>query len=195
MSIESIVPTLETARLRLRPFSLKDADRYGERIFSDPDVMRYMNVDGTVPPNPKMHAMGYIIERNREWRLRGHGAWALVEKATDELIGHTGLFVIERTEVVEVGYALGKAFWGKGYATEAARETLRYGFEVLKLAEIVAVAFPANAASLRVMEKIGMRSLGITDTYYNLDLACYTLTRSEFLSRAHKNLPPDGREI
>lgn len=174
------IPTLQTERLILRPFSIEDADLYAKHIFSNADVMRYLNTDGTVPPNPKMYAQGYIIERNKEWQHRGHGAWAVIEKATGAFMGHSGLFIIEPTSVVEVGYALGKPFWGKGYAPEAARETLRYGFEVLKLDEIVAVAFPQNTASIRVMEKIGMRDQGLTNKYYNLELVCYALTRDEF---------------
>ncbi|MEO1443691.1 MAG: GNAT family N-acetyltransferase, partial [Chloroflexota bacterium] len=114
------------------------------------------------------------------WDRRGYGAWALVEKATDRFMGHVGLFIIDNTDVIEVGYALGRTFWGNGYATEAAHATLRYGFDVVGLDEIVAVAFPENTASLRVMEKVGMTSQGITDRYYDVMLACYTLTRADF---------------
>ncbi|MEL6272570.1 MAG: GNAT family N-acetyltransferase [Chloroflexota bacterium] len=174
------IPTIETERLLLRPYRLEDASDYARHIFSDADVMRFMNVEGKVPQYPFLQAKSYIVERNRQWDRRGYGAWALVEKATDRFMGHVGLFIIDNTDVIEVGYALGRTFWGNGYATEAAHATLRYGFDVVGLDEIVAVAFPENTASLRVMEKVGMTSQGITDRYYDVMLACYTLTRADF---------------
>ncbi len=174
------IPTLHTERLLLRPFAMEDAEAYAQHVFSVEEVMRYMSASGAMPLNPLRTARDYIVERNDQWQQMGFGAWAVVEKATDTFMGHAGLFVIEKTDVIEVGYTLGKRFWGKGYATEAAREVLRYGFHVKEMTEIVAVAFPQNTASLRVMEKLGMRSQGITDQYYGLALACYTITRAQF---------------
>jgi ribosomal-protein-alanine N-acetyltransferase len=177
------IPTIETDRLLLRPYRLEDADDYARQIFSDADVMRFMNVEGKVPQYPRIQAKSYIIERNRQWDRLGYGAWVLEEKATGAFMGHVGLFMIDLTDVIEVGYALGKTFWGRGYATEAAREALRYGFDTLALEEIVAVAFPQNVGSLRVMEKLGMTAQGITDKYYDVMLACYTMTHTEFAAQ------------
>lgn len=176
------IPSYETERLLLRALRSDDAHAYAEHIFSDADVMRYMSTTGTVHDNPKAVALGYISERNKQWREMGFGAWAVVEKATSRFMGHVGLFIIDHTDVVEVGYALGKVFWGKGYATEAAQEALRYGFVEKDMQKIEAVAFPDNVASIRVMAKLGMQDMGITDEYYNTTLAHYRMTRTQFMA-------------
>ena len=82
----------------------------------------------------------------------------MIERDSGELIGDAGLSLLDgRGPEVEVGYTLARAWWGKGYATEAAGALLTAGFDDFGLDEIVAVADPANAASTRVLEKIGMR--------------------------------------
>jgi ribosomal-protein-alanine N-acetyltransferase len=83
-------------------------------------------------------------------------------------------------DVVEVAYALGRAHWGGGIASEAARASLRYGFEQMKLPRIIAVAVPENTGSRRVMEKIGMQFEGMTDQYYRATLALYSIQRADF---------------
>jgi len=157
-----------------------DAEAYGNCIFGDAEVMRYMNADGMPAVKPRMMALGYILERNKEWGERGFGAWGLVEKATGHFVGHVGLYAVKDSNAIELGYALGRQFWGQGYAVEAGREALRYGFYSAQLDEIIAVAFPQNDRSVRVMQKLGMRSLGITDQYHNSSLVCYVLTPAEF---------------
>ncbi len=172
-------PTIHTPRLTLRALHLDDAPAYAEQVFSDPDVMRYMSSVGIVPRNPRMHATGYILDRQQEWRQHGFGAWAVTDRASGAFMGHVGLFIIGGTDTVEIGYTLGQPYWGNGYATEAGREALRFGFTSARLDKIIAIAFPQNVASVRVMAKLGMRSIGITNRYYNLNLACYEMTRAE----------------
>jgi RimJ/RimL family protein N-acetyltransferase len=91
----------------------------------------------------------------------GFGFWALEERATGAFIGFTGLlhtaFPARFTPCVEIGWRLARPAWGKGYATEAARASLDYGFGKLGLASIVSFAVTANMRSRRVMERIGMR--------------------------------------
>jgi ribosomal-protein-alanine N-acetyltransferase len=79
-----------------------------------------------------------------------------------------------------LAYAFGKPNWGQGFATEAARAALRYGFEALKLENIIAVAYPENQPSQRVMQKIGMQHQGITDKYYDMRLALYTQSHETY---------------
>lgn len=91
---------------------------------------------------------------------RGWGLWAVEVKDTGAFAGFVGLHV-PRAELpfspcVEIGWRMPREFWGKGYATEAAREALRVGFEVLDLAEIVSFTAPANTRSWAVMERLGM---------------------------------------
>lgn len=90
----------------------------------------------------------------------GFGLWALEVRATGEFIGFTGLarpsFDAHFTPAVEVGWRLGRSAWGKGYATEAARAALAFGFEEAGLVEIVSFTTAANVRSRAVMERIGM---------------------------------------
>lgn len=171
--------TLETARLRLRPFSLDDVDAYYERISSDADVMRYLPGGKPRLRADSQWVVGYFM---RHAELHGFGVWAVEDKATASLIGHAGLEYIPSADDVEVAYTLAKAYWGRGYATEAARASLQYGFETIDLPEIYGLAFPANEASQKVMRKLGMEYLGINDRYYGSELACYHLTREGYLA-------------
>jgi ribosomal-protein-alanine N-acetyltransferase len=94
------------------------------------------------------------------FEAHGYGLWALELRATGEFVGFTGLavpsFDAHFTPAVEIGWRLARAAWGEGYATEAARAALAFGFEQVGLAEIVAFTTVANARSRAVMERIGM---------------------------------------
>jgi ribosomal-protein-alanine N-acetyltransferase len=107
--------------------------------------------------------------------------WAVVEKVSGEMIGHAGLLHFrDYPDEVEVLYALGKVWWGQGYAGEAARACVQYGFETAGLEQIYAVAYPENKASQRVMEKSGMVSQGLTSRYFGIEMACYVIRRNEY---------------
>jgi len=131
----------------------RDEDRGpNAAINADPEVMRYLGglrsreeSDATVD-----WASGLIAER-------GWGLWAVEVVGGPSFIGVTGL---NQTDVipgsVEVSWRLGRQHWGQGYATEAAREAVRFGFEQLGLDEIVSMTVPANLRSRRLMERLGM---------------------------------------
>src|SRR3954453_6267375 len=89
----------------------------------------------------------------------GYSFWAVIERETETLIGDSGLYRTPTGEV-ELGYTLGARWWGRGYATEAAGRWLTVAFEELGLSEGIAVAAPANAASVHVLSKLGMRRDG-----------------------------------
>jgi RimJ/RimL family protein N-acetyltransferase len=105
--------------------------------------------------------------------------WAVVERETDALIGHCGLRYLEDTSDVELLYGLGRRFWGRGVATEAGRASLGYGFEQAGLSRIVALAKPENAASRRVMEKLGMTFEGEAH-HFGLVAVRYAISRDQF---------------
>lgn len=174
--------TLETKRLRLRPLRPDDVDAYYEGISRDPDVMRYLPGSAPRQRYDAEWVVNYFI---RHAELHGFGVWGVEELSGGALIGHAGLEYIPGAEEVELAYTLAKAYWGKGYATEAARASIAYGFETLNLPEIYALAFPENAASQNVMRKIGMVEQGLTDQYYGSELACYKLTREEYFALIH----------
>jgi ribosomal-protein-alanine N-acetyltransferase len=169
------MPEIETARLRLRLFRREDVDALAA-IFSKPAVMRFLPGG---QPIPRERIPAGIERRISDWETRGFGLFALEDKATGALIGQAGLFPLEDTDDVEVAYLLDEPYWGQGLATEAARACLRFGFETLHLPRIVAVAVPANRASTRVMEKLGMEYQG-PDHHYGLDVARYAITRHAY---------------
>jgi ribosomal-protein-alanine N-acetyltransferase len=106
----------------------------------------------------------------------GLGIWATIQKENNKFIGWTTLKHLDKTEIIEVGYRYLKDYWGKGYATEASKALLDYGFETINLNSIAAVALPQNKASTRVMEKIGMKYVGIKH-YYNVDVAFFKIDK------------------
>lgn len=125
------------------------------RVFGDPEVMRFG--DG---PRPTRWVCDWILAALDSYDQRGYGPWAVVEKSSGELIGYCGLFYfpdINGRPEVEIGYRLARAWWGRGYATEAVIATRDYAFQSLGLMRLIALIDPANAASLRVAEKAGLR--------------------------------------
>jgi ribosomal-protein-alanine N-acetyltransferase len=143
---------IETPRLYLRQFTPNDLDEL-YRIYSDPEVMKYLS-EGV---RTREETAADLFEIIADWSKHAFGLWAVVNKQNNQLIGDGGLRFLGKTPEVEVGYVLAKAYWGKGLATEVAAASLKYGFEVLKLEKIVAVAYTENIASRRVMEKVGMK--------------------------------------
>jgi RimJ/RimL family protein N-acetyltransferase len=98
------------------------------------------------------------LERYGGWeREHGYTLWAVVERESGRLVGDCGLIPLEgQGPEVELGYRFDREHWGRGYATEAARAALAFGFDTLGLSEIVALTVPANERSRRVMERLGM---------------------------------------
>jgi RimJ/RimL family protein N-acetyltransferase len=167
------MPVIETDRLLLRMFRPDDLDELA-RLFSDPDVLRYVGDGKPVNREETDKALKSII---KHWNTHGFGRWAAVDKNTLEFVGLGGLRSLLGTP--EVVYHLAKAHWGKGVATELARASLRFGFEEHRFERIVAIAKPDNSASIHVMEKIGM-SYEMHTNYYNIDVIQYAITRDGF---------------
>ena len=149
---------LETERLVLRTWRMTDAPA-GFDIWRDPAAMLHI---GDGEPMRKLEDAESWIERAIAAQERqGFCRWAAIEKASEKLIGSSGFGHLYDEPSVELGYLLGSRFWGQGYATEAARACLHYGFERLNLPEIVAVVTPEHLASRRVLEKIGFSYQGL----------------------------------
>jgi ribosomal-protein-alanine N-acetyltransferase len=123
----------------------------------------------------------------RHWEQHGFGPWALIDKEGGQLIGWCGLRYLDDTDV-EIAYGIVKAYWGKGLASEAARATIKYGFEQLGLPRIVAVASPDNIRSLRVLEKLGMKYVKAA-RFYNADVLYYAISREEYLAEGLEGRP------
>jgi ribosomal-protein-alanine N-acetyltransferase len=148
-------PVLETARLRLRGWRESDLEPFAA-LNADPLVMEHFPDRLTRAESDAMVA--YIGEH---FARHGFGPWAVEAPGAADLIGFVGLsiprFESHFTPCVEIGWRLAREHWGRGYAPEAARAALRFGFEQVGLDQIVSFTVPANLKSRRVMEKLAMR--------------------------------------
>jgi ribosomal-protein-alanine N-acetyltransferase len=169
------MPEIETARLRLRMLAPDDLDDLMQ-IVGDTEVMKYLGAEAGATLS-REHAETALTNMIAFWRQHGFGRWAVVEREKDKLIGLCGLRLLDGAP--ELVYGLSKANWGRGLATEAAKASLRYGFEELRFERIVAVTRHANKASITVMTKIGMRYEKEVN-HYGVDAVCYVVTRDEF---------------
>ncbi|SNS69747.1 Protein N-acetyltransferase, RimJ/RimL family [Streptosporangium subroseum] len=148
---------LGTERLVLRRWREEDLDPLAV-IDGDPEVMRFIG-DGSV--RTREQTATALASMERGWDERGFGIFAVELRETGELAGWAGLavpgFLPEVLPAVEIGWRLGRRFWGRGIATEAAGEALRFGFTEAGLDRIISICHVDHHASARVMEKLGMR--------------------------------------
>ncbi|MGP3966838.1 GNAT family N-acetyltransferase [Streptomyces sp. 6N223] len=146
-----------TERLRLRMWRDADLDPLAA-MDGDPEVMRYIR-DGST--RTREQAAGALTRERERWRERGYGLFAVEVRETGEFAGWVGLaipeFLPEVLPAVEIGWRLRREHWGRGYATEAAREVLAFGFGEVGLKELISIVHVRNQASLRVTTKLGMR--------------------------------------
>ena len=142
---------METERLTLREFDDSDAIHMYQ-LNADPDVIRYTGDPAFV----SVEEAEAFLKNYEDYRKNGFGRWAVILKATGEFLGFCGLKFNE-LELVDLGFRFSKKHWNQGYATESARACLEYGFRKLDLEEIIGRAAKENTASIRVLEKLGMR--------------------------------------
>ena len=148
------VPELSTARLVLRRWQDSDLEPFAA-LNADPEVMRHFPAPMSREESDSFaHMVRETIDR------QGWGLWAVGVTRGPPYIGFVGLntarFDAPFTPAVEVGWRLARDHWGHGYATEAARAAVAFGFDELHLEEIVSFTAPANERSRRVMERLGM---------------------------------------
>jgi len=181
-------PTLTTERLVLRRWRESDREAFAH-LNADPEVMRHF-----LRPLSREESDAFVDRIEARFEERGYGLWAVERRADEAFLGFTGLayqtFEAPFTPCVEVGWRLDTFAWGHGYTSEAGREALRFGFEEAGLDEIVSFTSPGNVASVRVMERIGMRRDPAGDfDYPNMPAGhplrrhvLYRLRREEFAS-------------
>jgi RimJ/RimL family protein N-acetyltransferase len=173
----------DTARLHMLPWTAEHTPAL-TAINAQPEVTRFL---GLGAPMTAAESRAQSQRFAEHWDTYGFGLWALVEKDSGATVGFTGLsHPVTFTELageVEVGWRLDRAAWGRGYATEAGREALRAGLEELGLPELISIIHPANAASLAVARRLGLRP-----GRHVLDRR--TQTRLEVLVTAGAPVPP-----
>jgi RimJ/RimL family protein N-acetyltransferase len=168
-------PEIETARLRLYAPRLADLEAR-LAMDRDPEVMRFIR------PVPEDAAAQRRDIRGRILQPPRGALWHVELREAPGFIGWCGIFPLQDSGLMEIGYRYVRAAWGRGLATEAAAVALDHGFRVLKLDPIVAVSGPHNAASHNILRKIGLRAKGRA-RHYGLDLPFFELSRSEYLAR------------
>jgi [ribosomal protein S5]-alanine N-acetyltransferase len=144
---------LDGARLLIREWRAEDEPGFRAMV-SDPVMMRYM---GGGVPWPEARIAEFFARQERHLAAHGCCMGALVERSTARLAGVAGIQPMGKTSDFEVGWWVVRELWGHGLATEAGAAALRFGWEVLGLERIAAIAAPDNLASRRVMEKLGLR--------------------------------------
>jgi RimJ/RimL family protein N-acetyltransferase len=174
-------PVLETERLRLRPLEPADAPRVSE-LAGDRDVAR--NTLRIPHPYPEDAAEQWIAALPGMWERGEEAIFALTLREGGELVGAAGIHG-GGDGVGEIGYWIGRPYWGRGYATEAARALVSFGFDGLGLERVWAHSFGRNPASCRVLEKAGLVREGTLRRHVRKweeleDVVCYGLLREEW---------------
>jgi ribosomal-protein-alanine N-acetyltransferase len=182
----SPVDILHTHRLTLRELALDDAPELF-RIYGDPLTMRYM---GPPPASVEAEAANIANHLQNSCARWGFGLRAVVLKETGAFIGRCGLLrcELDGKPEVELSYLLDRQRWGSGYATEADAAIVRWAFDSLPIAQLVAFIAPANAASARVAERLAFRPVGKVDykTFGTVDL--YVRKRGDCASPLKRHL-------
>jgi RimJ/RimL family protein N-acetyltransferase len=156
--VTTIIPTLTTDRLVLRPLTEADSPALAA-LNADPDVARFISPDGLpLSAEDSWRQLAMLIGH---WQLRGFGMWAVAERGRpDVLIGRIGCHQPKGWPDFEIGWALASSCWGRGYATEGAAAAMRYAFKTLKRPRVVSLIDPDNVRSRAVAERLGERRVG-----------------------------------
>ena len=163
---------LETDRLLLREYVGEDAEAFF-KLNTDPEVLRF--VPDKQLTNVEQARQILIDHPIADYEKYGFGRGACILKSTGEQIGFAGLKYLEELGEVDVAYRLMPAYWGQGLATEVALASVRYGFAELGLKQIIGLVMPKNIASVRVLEKTGLR-YAETVTFWRHEFSKYVIT-------------------
>lgn len=172
--------TLNTRRLFLRPFQPADVEPYAA-MCADPEVMRYVGGRGVLGPDDAWRQLAMLAGH---WQLRGFGMWAVEERATGAFLGRVGLHYPEGWPDREVGWALARAHWGRGFAFEAASAAVEHAFTTLGWRRLVSLIDPANTPSIRLATRLGER-YEREITIRGHTVALYALDRASWRAAPH----------
>jgi RimJ/RimL family protein N-acetyltransferase len=143
-------------------------------VYSDPTTFEFIAAG---PAQSIDETLERIAIKAAHHECHGFALWSVVERASGRVIGDCGLQMLEGGPEVELGYKLGSAYRGRGYATEAGRASLEFGFDQIGLERVVAVTWPGNRASRGVMEKLGMTLVG-PGHHYGRETVLYEIRRA-----------------
>jgi len=173
---------IETKRLYLREFTPDDAQRI-LALNTDPQVMKYQAEHARSSVSLE-RSETMVAECMRYYSVKpALGVWPTILKDGDRFTGWTCLKNLENTEEIELGYRYFPEFWGQGLCTEISLALLLHGFQEVGLDRVVGISHPENKASIRVLEKIGLKCEK-NARYYGMDVLYYALNRKDFKCRA-----------
>ena len=170
------LPTLiETERMQL----IKPHPDYFPkvtRMLQDPEGMKYVTTGARSNAQAKLETSAF----QKDWERQGWGAYFLLNKQTIDVMGAVKLYLSDRSPYLQIGYFLDVQYWGKGYATEAAKMALKLGFYGLNQPRIDAFAHINNIPSRHILEKIGMTSITDQFIYDGRQYAQYIINHSDY---------------
>jgi RimJ/RimL family protein N-acetyltransferase len=161
---------IETDRLVLRPLTTADLDEVVE-LHAAPEIVQTM---GTYE---RRAALARLERNEQEWDERGHGLVAIIELASGRFLGRSGLKYWPQFAETEVGWVIRPDAWGQGFATEAGRACLDWGFRTLEVPYLTAMILPDNHRSIRVARRLGMEPLR-SDLLMDLPVVVYAIERA-----------------
>lgn len=179
---------IETERLVLRPLTMTDLDEF-VAMHAMPEIRQ------TMGPFDRDAAAARLERNEREWQERGHGLVAILERTTGRFLGRSGLKYWPQFDETEVGWVLRGDAWGHGFATEAGRACLDWGFRAFELSYLTAMIQPQNARSIAVARRLGMRPIR-DDHLMDLPVVVYAIERpsAELDSSGHAQAAADDAD-
>ena len=183
-------PEINTKRLFLRKISLKDAATLF-KYWSDPLVTQYLNIN-TFKNIEQSFSMIRLL--NSLYSKKEGIRWSIVTKKDNAVIGTCGYNNhVKKSSRGEIGYELGKEYWGNGYATEAIKEILKYGFKTMNLNRVEAFVVPEAISSINLLKKLGFKKEGLLKEYgyWNMkywDENIYSLLKRDWIKSYEKRL-------
>lgn len=182
-------PSLRTARLRLRPFTTEDAPALLALISDKAVAATTLRIPHPCPPG---HVVEWLAAHEQEYEARQTVRWAIV-LPDGALVGGISLFLKTEFDAAELGFWVGKPYWGQGYASEAAARVLAYGFYDLGLNRVEAHFMDENRASAQVLRKLGLQFEGFHKQLVKRwgeykDVHTYAVLREDYFSVAAGSL-------
>jgi RimJ/RimL family protein N-acetyltransferase len=170
---------IETERLSLRPMTMADLDQF-------------VALPYVAPPFDRGHAIERLHADEREWKARGHGMLAILERGSGRFLGRVALKYSAQSDETWFGLALHRDAWGHGFATEAGRACIDWGFRELDLPFLSAMIHPENTRSIKLVERLGMTPLR-TEFRLEDSVVVYGVSREGWQAASSEHAGVPGR--